>query len=150
MPQIFGVERAVFVVCNHPDRAHRFSASLKGNKQPLCGQGRHRQEIRVTAFEVVEQQCGVAIEHVAARAEVARRASADVRLPQARNGRPHEALFVFGQQTDACRTALEDIQQGIGQGLKHVARRVGQGLRQCHQRAVFRLVIRRPAGAPMQ
>ena len=42
LPQILGVERAVFVVGNHPDRAHRFSANLKRNQQPLCGQRHDR------------------------------------------------------------------------------------------------------------
>ena len=51
-------------------------------------------------------------------------------------------MFVFAEQTDACRVCVEDLHYLLGQRLKNGARRAGQRLSQRHQRAVFRLVIR--------
>ena len=92
---------------DRPDRADRFPLDIKRNQQALFDRRRHRQEIGVAPLEVPEQQRTVAIEHVAARAEVTRRASADVRLPHAGDRRPVEPLSIFRQQADAGRVALQ-------------------------------------------
>ncbi len=92
-PQVFVVELAglrPIIVDDRPDRADRFALDVKRNQQALFDRRRHRQEIGVAPLGVPEQQGAVAIEHVAARAEVARRASADVRRPHAGDGRPVE------------------------------------------------------------
>ena len=135
---------------DRPDRTGCFPFQVKRNQQALFGRRRCRQKIAVTSFGVLEQLWGVTIEHVAARAKIARRSATEVRLPRAGDGRPEEALFVFAQQTDACRVGLEDVHYLLGQRLKNGARRVGQRLSQSHQRAVFRLVIRRTGRTLLQ
>src|SRR4029434_1330202 len=103
LPEILGVELAAVIVSDRPDRADCLPLDVKRHEQALFHWRRHRQEIGVTPFEVPEQQRGIAVEHVTARAKVAWRAAADVRFPYAGDRRPVEpfsAIF-FGQQTDA-------------------------------------------------
>jgi hypothetical protein len=61
-----------------PDRTESFSLDVKRNQQTLIN---WRWEIGVPSFEVPEQQGAIAIKHVAAKAEIARCASADVGFP---------------------------------------------------------------------
>ena len=150
LPQVFGVELAAGVVGHGPDRADQFAANLKGDQQALCNRRQERQQIRVAPFGVLEQHRCVAIEHVATRAKVSRRTAADMRLPQASDGRPIEPLAVLAQQADAGRVGFHRNPQGLCQHLEHTARRVDQRLRQADQHAVLGLVIRRTARAQGQ
>jgi hypothetical protein len=93
---------------------------------------------------VSEQHRNVAVEHIAARAEIARGAASDVLLPRAGNGCPVEPFFVFRQQTQAGGIGLQDLQDFLGQRLQNGARRVGQRARQRHERAILVPVIGRP------
>jgi hypothetical protein len=90
-------------VGDRPNRADCFPLDIKRNEQALFDWRRDRQEIGVTPFEVPEQQRGVAVEYVTARAKVARRAAADVRFPYAGDRRPVEPFspIFLSQQTDA-------------------------------------------------
>ena len=150
LPQVLGVELAALVVADRPEGADGFACYVKRNQQTLFDVRCRRQQIGVAPFDVPEQQRRVAVEHVAAGAEIARRAPADVRFPCAGDGGPEKALFVSCQQTEPRRTGLEDLQNRLDQRLQDRAGRVGKRLRQRHQCAVFRRVIRRPRRSPMQ
>ena len=77
-----------------PEGADRFAFHVKRNQQALLARRRHGYEVGVTPFEAFEQQWAVAIEHIAARAEIARRTAADVRSPHAGDGGPVKSLAV--------------------------------------------------------
>ena len=142
-PQVFTVELAAIIMRDRPDRADRFPLDIERNQQALFDRRRHRQKIGVAPLEVPEQQGTVAIEHVAARAEVARRASADVRLPHAGDRRPVEPFSIFRHEADPGRVGLEHLQDRVGQCLKNGARRIGQRLCQRYQRTALPLIVRR-------
>ncbi len=102
LPEILGVELAAVIMGDRPDRADGFPLDVKRHEQALFDWWGDRQEIGVTPFDVPEQQRSVAIEHVTARAKVARCAAANVGFPRPANGRPVEPLsaIFFGEQTD--------------------------------------------------
>jgi hypothetical protein len=71
---------------------------------------------------VREQHRNVAVEHIAARAEIARGAAPEVWLPRAGSGWPVEPFFVFRQQTQASGIGLHDRQDFLGERLQNGAR----------------------------
>jgi len=119
LPQVFGVERAARIVGNNPDRADRLAFHVKRKHQALFSQRHHRQQIGVPPFKVLEQQRRIAVEHVTARAEIARRGATGMRLPNTGNSGQVEALFILCQQADACGACLKGLQKGLGQCLKN-------------------------------
>ena len=54
LPQILSVELAAVIVGDHPDRADRFPLDVKWNQQAFFDRRRHRLEIGVTPFGVLE------------------------------------------------------------------------------------------------
>src|SRR6185369_470725 len=116
-----------------------------------------RQQVRVAPFEMSEQQGTVLIEHVSARAEVARGPASSVRIPLTGDGRPIEPpaayvrrLAILGQQAEASRVALRNVQDRVREYLKYAVGRIGQRAHQIYQRAVFLFIIRRPRWAVLQ
>src|SRR5712672_1883078 len=151
-PLILRVELAALIVGDGPDGADGFAFDVKGNEQAFLDRRSDGLEIGVTPFKVSEQERYVAIQHVAAGAEIARRAAADVGFPYAGNGRPVEALsaVVGRKETEAGRVGLKNLKDGIGQHLKNRTRGLGQGMGQAHESAVLLLVIGRTRRATMQ
>src|SRR5579883_2775226 len=80
-PQILPIELAMRIVTDGPNGAHGMAANAEGNEQPFFGKRRRRGEIRITVLPVGEEQGRIAVEHVAARPEIARGPAAEVRLP---------------------------------------------------------------------
>ena len=123
--------------------ADRFAVDVKRDEQSLFGKRCRRTQIWITSLPVSEQHRNIAVEHIAARAEIARGATAGVWLPCPGNGCPVEPFFVFRQQTQAGGIGLQDLQNSLGQRLQNGARRVGQRADQRHERAILLLVIGR-------
>src|SRR6476660_813470 len=97
-----------------------------------------------------EQQRSISIEHVAAGAEIARRATSDVRAPGARDRWPIKPLAanirrlaIPGQQAKPSGIALRNLQNRFSEYLKYGARRIGQCTYQLHERAVLAFIRRR-------
>ena len=142
-PLIFSVELAAGIVGHGPDRAHCFARNVERNQQCLFHRRRDRLEIGITSLYVLEQKSSVAVEYVAARSEVARRAAADVRSPHAGYRRPVEPLSAIFQRKQAYAggAGLAKLQDRVGQYLKNRTRRVCQRARERHKSAVFLLVV---------
>jgi hypothetical protein len=100
-PQILVIKFAKIVVGNRPNRTDRLPVDVERYEQSLVGKGRCHPQIWVSPFPMREEHWPVVIEHIAAWAEIAWRAPADVRSPRARNRSPIEFRRVFRQQTEA-------------------------------------------------
>ena len=85
------------------------------NEETFLDSRGYRQEIGIPPFEVPEQQGSVTVKHVATRTELARRAAADVGLPDAGDSRPVKLFpaVVLCQQTDSCGVCGEDLQNRV-------------------------------------
>src|SRR5258708_12614031 len=134
-PLILRVELAALIVGDGPDGADGFACEVKGNKEAFLDRRSDGVEIGVTPLQVSEQERYVAIQHVAAGAEIARRAAADVGFPYAGNGRPVEALsaVVGRKETEAGRAGLKNLTDGSAQHLNNRTPRLRQVLAPPHQ-----------------
>jgi hypothetical protein len=83
------------------------------------------------------------IEHVTAGTEITGSAATDMPVPHASDCGPIESLatVVLGQEAEARRVALGDVQDRLSQCLKDVRLRVRKRERKIRQRTVFLLIV---------
>ena len=84
--QIFGIELAHFIVGHNPDSADGFARDVERDEQALFDARLSLLVIVVAFFEIAKEESAIAVDYVAAGAEVARRASADETTPLAGDG----------------------------------------------------------------
>src|SRR5580658_6425848 len=110
-----------------PYGSYGFAIDVTRNVQALFRRRDHRHQIGITALEVPEEDRAIAIEHVAAGAEITRRAAPDVRRPHAGDSGPIKPFpAIWREKTQPRRIALGNLQYRLGQGLKNSGRRVAQ------------------------
>src|SRR5262245_42143123 len=104
-----------------------------------------------------KQEGAILIQHISARAEIARGPSSNVWIPHSANGWPVEPLAVnvracavFGQEAEAGGVALRNLLDRCRKGLKDRTRRVSQRAHEFHERAVLPFVIWRTRRATLQ
>ena len=112
-----------------PYGSYRLAGDVKRDQQALFGRRIDWHQIGVTPFEMGEQQCTIVIEHVSARAKIARSSTSDVGIPHSGDSWPVEPFAVnvrrFAiscQQAKASGVTLGNILDRFCQCLKDGAR----------------------------